>query len=235
MFAHHAYDVWVKNVSEPVVEAWDTKFGETHVQACGNWPSRPNSSYAHHMALAGSLHYDRDGDSESGLRFGWDVENMLLKKSLDPHYGSRFFALAKLQGLRTSTSADCFDGPHSERVLRHCATNANHALGTTQSAERCIDFPTLQSAQMACLRWESCGGIVLHEEQRRYSLHSTTQLIVMQPKQIPNCRTVAKTSAWVRKTTSKMAACIASPAIVTPTERKVVADHVSQLCGLYTC
>lgn len=46
------------------------------LQVCGEFPGRPENSYAHHMAPKEGLHYDRDGDMEAGLRFEWDLFNL---------------------------------------------------------------------------------------------------------------------------------------------------------------
>lgn len=115
------------------------------------------------------LHFARDGEKESGLRFEFDGFNMRLKANVDPTFGWRCYRLAVLglgdAGNRaamaariatTNDTASCFEPANVGATLRHCAADPS----VPQSSVHCFVFDTLEAAQSACLRLPSCGGVV---------------------------------------------------------------------------
>jgi hypothetical protein len=143
--------------------AWDEQFNKLHSGKCHGVPTRPVRSYAHHMASTEGIHYDWNGDKEMGLGFQWDEFSMRLREEAFPHHGKRFYGLAKADG-KPTTDIGCFDGPFSGKRLLHCAGDAAAA----QSAKYCFSYGSLAHAQHACLRLESCSGVVQKQDAEHY-------------------------------------------------------------------
>ena len=230
LFNQATFQHIVRNISTPLVEAWDDALGVLHTNVCGEWPRRPYNSYAHHMAPTAGTHYMRDGDMESGLRFEWDEVNLALKSQISYQFALRSYSHVRRIGMATTTdTAICFDGPHRGKVMLHCAASFEVMI----DHRTCFSYTNLTEALHACLRMQSCSGVVTHEQSHTHTLHSDAALSVESVPPLENCRERSLTAVWIRKDKvyrtnadgeQIVTACVADPAVISTGERESMAE-----------
>eukprot|EP01048_Picozoa_sp_COSAG05_P011152 COSAG05_NODE_1032_length_6088_cov_23.885624_2_plen_378_part_00 len=196
MFNQRAFHMVVRNISTPIVDAWDHELGTLHTSTCGEWPTRPVHSLAHHMASVEGTHYARDGDSEYGLGFEWDEYNQALKIQAINYFNFRWYRFIQQRGLKTTADIDkCFVGQYG-KVLMHCAAVPRIMM----DYQACLKFSKLSDALRACLGLETCGGVMADERRNIFTLHSDRNMELPTENQLlPNCRNRSESTVWLRQ------------------------------------
>eukprot|EP01048_Picozoa_sp_COSAG05_P011153 COSAG05_NODE_1032_length_6088_cov_23.885624_3_plen_637_part_00 len=219
-------DIWNSYGTQGVVKPWDQQVALAFTSQCGptKFPWTPNSSYAHHLGFSDGqlherdenilrlmsnwswrdnqmgLHNEHDQLAELSLRFQWDPFTLDLASAFNPLFAPSIEAASQFT-MYANDTATCFTGGHEGAYLLSCAVALDIVF------RHCIEFSTLEDAQIACLEYETCGGIT-EAAQGVFSLRSGSKLVKVPPHD--GCRNWILPRSWVRMTHAQISGATTS-------------------------
>ena len=141
------------------------------------------------QSRVGGFHFHRDHLDELGLRFQFDEYNMKIKRDLEPQVPAGV-QLVNASASSVEHTRACFDGPHHGHYLISCAVDDRVVFRS------CMTFKSLASAQSACLKFDSCGGVT-EIKPRVFTLRSGSKIVRM-PASL-KCSDWILPRSWVRR------------------------------------